>query len=268
MIIVQITDFHVAMPGTRMDTMFDTATFLDMAVKHITALDPAPDIVLATGDLVDLGTAEEYERLLDILAPIQAPIYAIPGNHDDRTEMRRAFAKFGYLPEDGQFLHYVIDDWPLRLIALDTLIPGKISGELCQERLQWLADRLAEQTDRPTLILMHHPPIVSGITAMDRHGFDSGAAEMGAIVERHPNVERVICGHLHRPINARWHGTVLSVAPGTAHQIGLNMVAGAKQQIVMEPPACQIHLWRDDLGLISHTSYTGEYEVPLAIALP
>ena len=108
MIIVQITDFHVAMPGTRMDTMFDTATFLDIAVKHITELNPVPDIVLATGDLVDLGTAEEYERLLDILAPIEAPIYAIPGNHDDRDEMRKAFANFDYLPIDGKFLHYVI----------------------------------------------------------------------------------------------------------------------------------------------------------------
>ena len=82
------------------------------------------------------------------------------------------------------------------------------------------------------------------------------------------NIERVVCGHLHRPITARWHGTVLSVAPSTAHQMGLNMIEGARQQIVMEPPACNLHMWHQDTGIISHTSYTGDYEVPLSITLP
>ena len=268
MIIAQITDFHISLPGERMDEMFRTASFLETAVKHICSLEPSPDVVLATGDLVDKAIPEEYERLRNILAPIDVPIYVIPGNHDDRGEMRKTFGDLGYLPTEGKFLNYVIDQWPIRLIALDTVIPGKISGELCAERLNWLADRLAEEPLKPTLIFMHHPPIKSGISAMDRHGFDSGGSEMGAIVENYSNIERVVCGHLHRPITVRWHGTVLSVAPSTAHQIGLNMLEGARQQIVMEPPACHLHMWRQDTGIISHTSYTGEYEVPLSIALP
>ena len=268
MIIAQITDFHISLPGERMDEMFRTASFLEAAVEHICSFEPSPDLVLATGDLVDKGFPQEYDRLRDILAPIDVPIYVIPGNHDDRGEMRNAFENGGYLPADGTFLPYVIDHWPIRLIALDTVIPGKISGELCEERLRWLADRLAEEPDRPTLIFMHHPPIKSGISAMDRHGFDSGAREMGNIVGKYSNIERIICGHLHRPVTARWHGTVLSVAPSTAHQMGLNMIEGGKQQIVMEPPACQFHVWRPDTGLISHTSYTGDYEVPLSVTLP
>ena len=268
MIIAQITDFHIALPGERMDRMFRTATFLETAVEHITSLEPLPDVVLATGDLVDRGIPEEYERLREILAPIGVPIYVIPGNHDDRDTMSGAFADWEYLPDNGRFQHYVIDRWPVRLIALDTVIPGKISGELCEERLRWLSDRLAEEPDKPTLIFMHHPPIRSGINAMDRHGFDAGAPEMGAIVERYSNIERIVCGHLHRPVTARWHGTVLSVAPSTAHQMGLNMLEGAKQQIVMEPPACQLHLWQPDTGIVSHTSYTGRYEIPLSIELP
>lgn len=268
MIIAQITDFHISLPGERMDEVFKTASHLEKAVEHIMSLDPAPDIVLATGDLVDKGIAEEYERLRQILKPIDAPIYAIPGNHDDRDAMRIAFADQGYLPTEGEFLHYAVDLWPIRLIALDTLIPGKISGELCQKRLQWLADRLAEEPDKPTLILMHHPPIKSGISAMDRHGFDAGGPQMGAIVEKYSNIERIVCGHLHRPVTARWHGTLLSVAPSTAHQMGLNMVEGAKQQMIMEPPACHLHMWRQDTGIVSHTSYTGDYEVPMSIRLP
>ena len=88
------------------------------------------------------------------------------------------------------------------------------------------------------------------------------------IMTASPVIERIVCGHLHRPVTARWHGTVLSVAPSTAHQMGLNMLEGAKQQIVMEPPACQLHLWQPDTGIVSHTSYTGRYEIPLSIELP
>ena len=262
MIAAQITDFHIGLPGGRMDGRFRTAAFLETAVAHLASLDPPPDVVLATGDLVDRGLPEEYERLRGILAPIGAPVHVIPGNHDDRAALSEAFADQGYLPRGGGFLHYAIDDWPVRLIALDTVIPGKIGGELCAERLRWLSDRLAEEPDRPTLIFMHHPPMKSGISGMDRHGFGAGAREMGAIVEEHPNVERIVCGHLHRPVTARWHGTVLSVAPSTAHQMGLNMLEGAGQRIVMEPPACHLHLWRPDTGIVSHTSYTGRYETP------
>ena len=156
MIIAQITDFHISLPGERMDEMFRTASFLETAVKHICSLEPSPDVVLATGDLVDKAIPEEYERLRNILAPIDVPIYVIPGNHDDRGEMRNAFGDLGYLPTEGRFLNYVIDQWPVRLIALDTVIPGKISGELCTERLNWLAGRLAEDPLKPTLIFMHH----------------------------------------------------------------------------------------------------------------
>tara|TARA_A100001037_G_scaffold300001_1_gene326691 strand:+ start:76 stop:882 length:807 start_codon:yes stop_codon:yes gene_type:complete len=267
MIIAQITDFHISLPGQRMDEMFRTSSFLEQAVAHLLSLEPSPDLVLATGDLVDKGVPEEYARLKDILNPIDAPLYFIPGNHDDRDEMRRAFSDLDYWSRDDEFLHYVIDEWPVRLIGLDTLIPGKISGELCEERLRWLSDRLAEDPEKPTLIFMHHPPIKSGMSAMDRHGFDAGGAEMGAIVERYRNIERIVCGHLHRPITARWHGTVLSVAPSTAHQMGLNMLEGGRQQVIMEPPACQLHIWGEETGLISHTSYTSEYEVPLTVKL-
>ena len=268
MIIAQITDFHISLPGERMDSMFQTAAFLEQAVAHIRSLEPRPDVLLATGDLVDKGAPEEYARLRDILAPIDLPLYVIPGNHDNRDEIQRAFSDLDYLSNNENFLHYVIEKWPVRLIGLDTLIPGKISGELCHERLNWLSDRLAENTEKPTMIFMHHPPIKSGIGAMDRHGFDAGGPEMGAIVEKYSNIKSIVCGHLHRPVTTGWHGTVLSVAPSTAHQMGLNMMEGGKQQIVMEPPACKLHIWGEETGLISHTSYTSNYDIPLSVHLP
>jgi Icc protein len=170
------------------------------------------------------------------------------------------FADQPYLPREG-FLHFVVEGWPVRLIGLDTLVPGSGSGLLCEERLGWLAARLDEARDRPTVIFMHHPPFATGIVHMDALGL-AGAEGLAAIVARHPQVERVLCGHLHRPIQVRWAGTLASTAPSTAHQVVLDLAKDAAATFAMEPPACQLHVWRAGTGLISHTSYIGHFDGP------
>jgi 3',5'-cyclic AMP phosphodiesterase CpdA len=161
-----------------------------------------------TGDLVDHGEPEEYEQLRHLLARLSMPVFVIPGNHDAREPLREAFRGAGYLPVDG-YLQYAIEDYPLRLVALDTLVPGKHVGMLCAERLGWLDATLAAQPDRPTVILMHHPPFATGITYMDNYGLDN-AAGLAQIVARHPQVERIVCGHLHRAIDRRFAGRSLA----------------------------------------------------------
>jgi 3',5'-cyclic AMP phosphodiesterase CpdA len=174
--------------------------------------------------------------------------------------MRAAFADHAYLPRTG-FLHYVVEQWPLRLIGLDTVLPGKTGGLMCAERLAWLDARLAEAPDRPTLIFMHHPPFSTGIEQMDVFGLDNAQA-MREVVRRHPQVESVVCGHLHRPVQVRWAGTIASTAPSTGHQVALDLRVHPALEWVMEPPACLLHLWRPDLGVVSHTSYVGDYGGP------
>src|SRR3954451_22943984 len=137
MMIAQISDPHIVAPGARLYDRVDTADFLTRAVGELNRLDPLPDIVVITGDLVDKGTPAEYDHLRRLLAPLAAPVFVIPGNHDSREALRAAFGGDGYLPRDG-FLQYQVEDWPVRLIALDTLIPGEGGGELCAERLLWL----------------------------------------------------------------------------------------------------------------------------------
>src|SRR4249920_2791088 len=141
MLMAQISDMHLKPPGELLYKRVDTAGFLRRAVAHLNALDPAPDLVLATGDLVDGGKREEYALLREVLGPLKMPVYLIPGNHDAREAMREVFADHSYLPPSG-FLQYTIEDRPVRLIALDTLEPGKSWGELCEERLDWLEARL------------------------------------------------------------------------------------------------------------------------------
>jgi len=193
MLIAQITDLHIR-PGELLAYgRVDTAGCLQRAVAALLALDPLPDVVLATGDLVDGGEAEEYARLRQLLAPIERPLFVVPGNHDARRPLFEAFGKAGFLPADGRFLHYAVEDWPVRLIGLDTIIPGEPGGRLCAERLGWLDDRLAEQPERPTLLFMHHPPIRTGIGHMDTMGLAD--ADRFAAERLFPAFERAGIGH-------------------------------------------------------------------------
>ena len=243
MLIAQISDMHVKAEGERLYGRIDTARFLARAVAHICALDPQPDVVLATGDLVESGKPEEYARLRRLLAPLAMPVHVIPGNHDARDALREAFTDHVYLPRTG-FVHYTIESLPVRLIALDTLVPGKGYGALCRERLDWLEARLAE-SDRPTILFMHHPPFDCGIDAFDGFKLNEGGERLAALVRRHGNVERV-----------------MSIAPSTAHQATLDLHEKAPLSMMMEPPGLALHLWRAGTGLITHVSYIGTYEGP------
>jgi len=202
MLIAQISDMHVSTPESGYEEIYRTAEHLARAVAHLNALEPRPDVVLATGDLVERGAAAEYERLREQLAPLRMPVYLVPGNHDDRVMLPRVLDRHRYLPRDGAFIQYTVEDWPVRLVALDTLIPGESGGRLCAERLAWLDARLAEAPGRPTVVFMHHPPFVTGLRKMDEMGLD-GTDGLAAVIRRHPQVERIVCGHLHRSIVRR-----------------------------------------------------------------
>jgi Icc protein len=194
------------------------------------------------------------------------PLFAIPGNHDAREPMRQAFAGGGYLPREG-FLNYVIEDYPMRIIGLDTLVPGEGGGALCSDRLRWIDRVLATAPDRPVLVLMHHPPFVTGISRMDRLGLD-GTAAFAEIIRHHPQVERIACGHLHRAIESRFAGTMAGTAPSTAHQIVLDLRTDARISFAFEPPGYQLHYWREDAGLVTHTAAIGDWGAILLLAFP
>lgn len=258
MILAQISDLHVTAKGKKLYDRIDTIGHLRNAVRHLNDLQPRPDFVIISGDLVDEGSMAEYEMLRDLLSGLSTPYVLMPGNHDERGNLRRAFADHSYLPKNGEFIQYAIEDQPLLILALDTLIPGEGGGRLCPARLEWLAALLEAHRSRPTLIAMHHPPFVTGVEGMDDIKCENGAA-LGAIVARHPQVERIVCGHVHRPICVRWHGTVVTTAPSTAHQVALDLRDGSPVSWIMEPPACHLHYWQPENGLVTHLSYIGDY---------
>src|SRR6185503_2301349 len=111
MLIAQLSDMHIRPEGQLLFDRIDTAAYLERAVAHVLTLDPRPDVVIMSGDLVEAGRPEEYELLRRLIAPLPMPIYVIPGNHDAREPMRAAFADQGYFPASG-FLQYAVENWP------------------------------------------------------------------------------------------------------------------------------------------------------------
>ena len=251
MMLAQVTDTHIVRRGELTLGRIDAAAMLARCVARLNGLSPRPDAVVVTGDLTDLGRPEDYALVRELLAPLAMPVYVLPGNHDDRTALRAGFADHRYLPADGTFVHYVVDDLPVRLIALDTVIPGQAGGALCAARLGWLAERLAEAPDRPTIVAMHHPPFDTGIPFMDRIGL-SGRDAFAELIAGHRQVERVICGHVHRTIHTRCGGTVASVCPSNAHHVVLTFDADQDDAWVYEPPGFQLHVWLPGQGLVTH----------------
>jgi 3',5'-cyclic AMP phosphodiesterase CpdA len=261
LIIAHITDTHLKAGRRLAYRKVDTASALEACVRHLQRLPQAPDVVLVTGDLGDLGVAAEYELFREITAPLAMPLYVIPGNHDDRAAMRAAFADHPYLQQDETFLHYAIDDWPARLIGLDSTVPRAPGGDMCPQRLAWLSRTLAAAPSKPTLLFMHHPPFLTGIGHMDRQNC-ANAAALGAVVEAHPQVRLLLCGHVHRSIHVTWHGIQASIGPGTSHAVALDLDPAAPPAFIVEPPACQLIVWRAESGFTTHLSPIGTFDGP------
>lgn len=266
MLIAQLTDLHVRPHGMLANRVVETNAMLERALQHVAALEPVPDAVIMSGDLADGGLAEEYAILADLIRRhLKMPVYLIPGNHDRREAMKQGLRGLPGIADDPEFIQYTVDDFPLRLVMLDSIVPGASYGELCAARLAFLDRALAAAPEKPTLVVLHHPPIPVGIGFMDEINLRTGDA-FAAVLARHPQVERVLCGHHHRPIVARFAGTIVQVAPSTAHQVTLALQPGAPDSLILEPPAYLLHRWTPESGLVSHQAYVGTFPGPYPFA--
>lgn len=261
---IQITDTHIRAPGQLAYRKLDTASYLQRTVQKILRHPEFPhpaQAVVMTGDLTDFGRVQEYEHLRAILAPLDMPVYLLPGNHDHRERLRDVFADHQYLG-DGPFIQYTADMGKIRLIALDTTTPGASHGELCESRLQWLSDALAQSADLPVVLAMHHPPFRTGIEHMDQQNLLVGRQALARIVRRYDNIEHILCGHVHRPVSVRFAGTLASIAPSTAHQVTLDLSAQGPSSWTLEPASYRIFQWIEDQGLVSHLACVGDFDGP------
>jgi 3',5'-cyclic-AMP phosphodiesterase len=263
MLLAQISDLHVKRPGGLAYRRVDTGAALARCVAALNALTPRPDAVVMTGDLVDQGDPEQYAHLKTLLAPLQIPYYLMVGNHDGREELRHAFSDRAELHAGGEFVQYAVDVGALRLIALDSMVPGQSAGTLCDARLAWLEEQLDAAHGKPVIIALHHPPFDCGIGHMDDIRLDVEASrKLATLVARYANVERVICGHVHRPMFVRFGGTIASAVPSPAHQVALDLREDAPSGFMMEPPAYALHRYDAANGVVTHHAYVDAAEGP------
>jgi 3',5'-cyclic AMP phosphodiesterase CpdA len=260
--IVQLTDLHVRPHGVPAYRVVETNLLTARALRAVMRLDIRPDVILITGDLTDCGLQTEYHELAallrDNLPPGAPAVYAIPGNHDRREAMMAHLP--GTRHNDG-FVQYVVEDLPVRIIMLDTVAPGFGHGELCPRRLDWLDATLGAAPGRPTVVAMHHPPFACGIAHMDAINLRQSDA-FAAIIARHPQVERILCGHHHRPITARVAHTIAQIGPSVAHQVEFALASNAPSAFVMEPAAFMVHRWSTETSMVSHLAYVEPFPGP------
>lgn len=260
MLIAQLSDTHICRRGELYKGVSDSNGKFRDAISHLYSLDRRPDLVLLTGDIANDGNVDEYAMAIELLSELTIPMLVIPGNHDDRVALRVAFSDHDYLPKSGP-LHYVVDVPPMRFIGLDTSVPGQHHGALEASALSWLEKTLQQDSLTPTVVMMHHPPFMSGIPYMDKYRYLEDQP-LGEILGACSNIEAILCGHVHRPMIRRWAGTVVMACPSTTTEIALQLEAQAIPQSFQGPSACMLHLWDAGFGLVSHISYIGKYPGP------
>ncbi len=218
MIIAQITDLHIGFEGE--GEICQNSGKLQSVLRNIDTQILKPDVLLITGDLVESGSHWAYSQLRDQLRGVDYPILWAVGNHDNRDAFAEIFPDAEF---NAGFLQYAVEDWPLRIITLDTLRPEYHGGYLCETRLKWLDQKLSERPSQPTLIAMHHPPIDTGIAWMTERDDAPWILGLKAVLKKHDQVVHITAGHIHRSIFRKFDNLTVSVCPAIAPEVSLEL---------------------------------------------
>ncbi|MCG6857173.1 MAG: metallophosphoesterase [Salaquimonas sp.] len=242
MIIAQISDTHIALDVP--DAGQRIADF-ERAIADINSLDPAPDVIFHTGDVVHNGRAEEYAEAVRILDKGRVPVFVIPGNKDDRANMRVAFADRGYFDPNDEFIEYTLEDYPVRLIAVDTLNTASNKGDFCVERARRLAERIEADTTKPIAVFAHHPPFMVQV-GPEPLNFETPemVERLRRTLQRSTNVIRVISGHVHRGTAGHVGEITATVMPS----IATTLRWGEYPSHMKDLPVYHIHRFDPDFG--------------------
>jgi 3',5'-cyclic-AMP phosphodiesterase len=223
--LLHLSDTHLLANGRRLYDTVDSAQHLQRVFDEIEASRGRPEAIIFTGDLADKGEPDAYRRLRDIVEPAAARLGAeliwVMGNHDDRAAFRAGL--FDEVPT-MRSVDRVYDINGLRVITLDSTVPGAHHGEITGDQLDWLAEELASPAAHGTILAMHHPPIPSvldlavSVELRDQVGL--------AEVLEGTDVRSILAGHLHYSSSAMFAGIPVSVASATCYTQDLNVPVG------------------------------------------
>jgi 3',5'-cyclic AMP phosphodiesterase CpdA len=256
MIIAQISDTHIAL-----DTPDSKQRLKDFesTIADINGLETTPDVIIHTGDIVHNGRRDEYAEAVTILSKARAPAYVLVGNKDDRANLRETFSASGYLAPDSDFIDYAIEDHPVRLIALDTLIPGSNMGDFCAERISRLISLIDAETTKPIAVFTHHPPFEVPVGPDPLH-FETPdiMLELRRVLQKSGRVVGVFSGHVHR--FAR--GTVGDIPASVVTAISTTLRKGEYPAEAEGRPLYHLHRFDSKHGFATETRIVGTPNSP------
>lgn len=260
-LIAQITDTHVGFEPEAGENEFNFVRFRNV-LGHLLSQPVQPDMLVLSGDLTDGGQPECYRRISELLVDCPFPVHVMPGNHDSREALLEAFPD---CPTNDGFAQFAIETDGLRVLCLDSFEPGRHGGAFCETRAAWLSRQLADHPDTPTILFMHHPPVVAGIEWMDPRPTEAWFRRFHDTVRGHRQIVAIQAGHLHRPLHAMVEGIPLSVTPAVAPAVSLDLRpmdtdhADSRPIVAAEPPFYSLHLWRAG-SLVSHFQPVGHWQ--------
>lgn len=264
-LIAQITDTHIGFEPEAGENEFNFVRFRNV-LGHLLSQSVLPDMLILSGDLTDGGQPDCYARIRSLVDDCPFPTYVIPGNHDSREEMLNAFPD---CPTADGFAQFAIPCGAgadaLRILCLDSFEPGRHGGAFCDVRAKWLSRELAAHPDTPTVLFIHHPPVVAGIDWMDPKPHEAWFKRFHETVAGHRQIISIQAGHLHRPLHSMVQGIPVSVTPAVAPAVSLDLrpmdveTADQRPIVAAEPPFYSLHLWRDGT-LVSHFQPVGHWQ--------
>ena len=247
MIIAQISDTHIALdtPDAELRIENFAATIAD-----INTLDPSPDVIVHTGDIVHNGRQDEYAKAAEVLSKARAPVFVMPGNKDNRENLIQEFSGDGYIDSDLEFIQYTVDDFPVRLLMLDTVSLNSAQGEFCSTREGGLFGLTRSEELKPVAAFTHHPPFEANqCPAPFQFETREGFMRLRKSLSKINGLAGVFCGHVHR---FDW-GEVGGVPASAMPSLATSLRWGDYPQAMKTRPVYQLHRFDPVLGFASET---------------
>ena len=262
-LVAQVTDLHIGFDRDNPHEL--NVRRLNMVIDHLNAMRPQPSLLLVTGDLVENpDDLDAYRHMVALIGRWEGPVVWAVGNHDGRDEFRQVLPN---VPTDENgFIQYELDHGEVRWIVLDTLDAGRHGGMICEKRAQWLKKRLRERKDVPTVIILHHPPVDTGIDWMSALSCEAWVQRLADVVRPAKQVVAMIAGHVHRPIATSFAGKPLSICSSSAPWVALNLEdidptdPDGRPLILGDAPAFALHYWNGE-RLLTHFDVAGPRHV-------
>jgi 3',5'-cyclic AMP phosphodiesterase CpdA len=251
--LIHVSDVHLTRPGNSLYGT-DPAERLHACVASINRDHSDADLCVITGDLAHDGEPEAYQALDAILQMLSIPVQLLIGNHDRRDHVIAQFPRLAF--DEHGFVQTSRKTPVGTCIFMDTVQAGVHAGVYCEQRQQWLAQRLEMAAGDDVFLFMHHAPLPTGMASMTALGIAAAdAAALKHLITAYGRVRHLFFGHYHRPMHGTWAGVGFSCIRGLNHQIALPVHGDETLRFNHEPPSYAIVLIENDTLVIHHHDF-------------